>query len=118
MLTLAATDVGIAAGLVVIVGGVAAGIRWMKDAARSRRTQLAEREAAEDAEAKRLAQRLCVGKKNHATAELLQTTRARSVVAPWENPWDRTSASGYGEVVRDDLRRSGITPAEYARGRR
>jgi len=32
--------------------------------------------------------------------------------------WAGTTASGYGKVVRSQMRRKGITPAQYARGKR
>lgn len=32
------------------------------------------------------------------------------------HPWAGTSASEYGSAKRDELRRKGLTPADYARG--
>src|ERR1700691_6655193 len=67
----------------------------------ARRTAL----AAEDAERERLAR--------HRKARIFSPVGTR---IPGADSWAGTSASGYGNVVRDELRRKGLTPADYARG--
>jgi hypothetical protein len=94
---------GVAIGLAV--AGIIAIIRWIFKSVQARRVARDNVLAAQEAERQRLAQR--------------RKTRILSPVGiriPGAGPWAGTSASGYGIAVRDDLRRRGLTPADYARG--
>ena len=115
MLILIGVVVGITAGLVGIVTGAAGFVRWITGIVREKNAL--EMSFGSEKEKQTFAQGLRVARKNHATAELLQTTRARSVIAPWEDPWAGTTGTG-GQVVRNDLRRRGISPSGHARGER
>jgi len=89
----------------VALAGVLAFIRWLYKSDQARRKHRAGELVAKQAECQRLAQR--------------QKTRFFSPVGiriPGADAWGGTTASGYGSVVRDDLRRKGLTPADYARG--
>jgi uncharacterized membrane protein YcjF (UPF0283 family) len=110
--------ISVIAGLVIILTGVVSFVMWLRGVARRRKAFRVERQAAEEAEAKRIDQRRRIAKKNHATAVLLQTTRSQRAALPFDDPWSQTSATGYAASYRDDLRRRLVTPAEHARGQR
>ena len=93
-----------------VVGGLAlaaiiAIFHWLYKTSQARRVARKTELAARDAERERLAQR--------------RKTRIFSPVGiriPGADSWAGTSASGYGSAVRNELRRNGLTPADYARG--
>jgi flagellar basal body-associated protein FliL len=99
------TIITIVAGIVIIMTGAVAAIRWLVKLFQTRRVARANELAEKESERQRLA--------------LRRKTRIFSPVGiriPSADAWIGTTASGYGSTVRDDLRRKGLTPADYARG--
>ena len=58
--------ISVIAGLVIILTGVVSFVMWLRGVARRRKAFRVERQAAEEAEAKRIDQRRRIAKKNHA----------------------------------------------------
>ena len=93
-----------------VVGGlvltaIIAILHWLYKTFRARRVARRTELAAKDAERERPAQ--------HRRARIFSPVGIR---IPGADSWAGTSTSGYGSVVRDKLRRNGLTPADYARG--
>jgi len=93
-----------------VVGGlvltaIIAILHWLYKTFQARRVARRTELAVKDAERERLAQ--------HRKARIFSPVGIR---IPGTDSWAGTSASGYGSVVRDELRRKGLTPADYARG--
>lgn len=95
--------------MVVIMTGAITAIRSFRNYFRTRRDKRAEQLLAEvessspTVERKKASIHLPVGRVGLPTG-----SDARS--------WAGTTASGFGVAKRDELRRRGITPAQYARG--
>jgi len=94
----------------IVVGGLAltaitAIIPWLYKNIQARRAARRTELDAKDAERERLAQ--------HPKTRVFSPVGIR---IPGDDSWTGTSASGYGSVVRDELRRKGLNPADYARG--
>lgn len=93
-----------------VVGGLAltaiiAILPWLYKPFQARRLARRTELDAKDAERERLAQ--------HPKTRIFSPVGIR---IPGVDSWAGTSASGYGSDVQDELRRKGLTSADYARG--
>src|ERR1039458_598329 len=100
MVYLLAAIVGSIVGLAAIMSGAVKGIQFVNHSVRDRKERKAAELDREEENAKRLAQQLRVGKKQHQTVLRLQTTRSSRAALPFGDGWGGTTASGYGAVVR------------------
>jgi hypothetical protein len=98
----------IVASIVIIVTGAAAFTGWLVKRFRIRKAARTQEIAVQEAERQRLAQR--------RKTRILSPVGIRIPQNAGADPWAGTSASGYGSVKRDELRRNGLAPAGYARG--
>jgi hypothetical protein len=100
--------IAIVASIVIIITGAAAFTGWLVKRYRIRKAARTQEVAEQGAERQRLAQR--------RKTRILSPVGIRIPQNAETDPWAGTSASGYGSVKRDWLRRNGLTPAGYARG--
>ena len=94
--------------------GAAAVIGWLVNRFQVRRTSRANLLEAKKAESALLARLRRTRILSPVGFSIPQGARINGPAGA--DPWAGTSASGYGSAVRDDLRRKGLTPADYARG--
>jgi len=89
----------------LVLAAIMAFLHWPYSSYQARRVARRTELAAENAERERLAQ--------HQKARIFSPVGMR---IPGADSWAGTSATGYGSVVRNELRRKRLTPADYARG--
>jgi hypothetical protein len=89
----------------LVLAAIIAMLHWLYKTFQARRVARGTEMAAKEAERESLA--------HHQKARIFSLVGIR---IPEADSWARTNASGYGSVVRDELRRNGLTPADYARG--
>jgi hypothetical protein len=115
---LLAAIAGIIVGLAAIMSWVIKGMHLLSRSVSDRRERRAAELVMEAEDAKRHAQQVRFRKTNHRIALHLQNTRSSRAALPFDDGWSSANATGYGAAVRDDMRRRGISPADYARGQR
>jgi len=104
----------VVAGLAVT--GIVATLRWLYKNIKARQVARANQLAAKEVESQRLAQRRRTRILSPVGINIPQGARVSGPLSSCADPWARTTASGYGSAIRDDLRRKGLTPADYAHG--
>jgi hypothetical protein len=106
--------VSIVAGVVAIITAVRPSRRLLVKLLQIRRAAASRAPGAKAIDNERLTPRHPVERRN--MSRTLPEMLSRGSITSARDTWAETTASGYGSLVRERLRRRGLTPADYVRG--